>query len=54
MRRREVVAGIASAATIWPAVVRAQQMAVRKIGVLTSHSASSVERYFAALREGLA
>jgi putative tryptophan/tyrosine transport system substrate-binding protein len=52
MRRREIVAGLASAAA-WPLVVRAQQRTLPVIGLLHSASPASYGRYVAEFKRAL-
>jgi putative ABC transport system substrate-binding protein len=52
MRRREFIAGLASAAA-WPAVARAQQPATPVIGFLSSMPASDALNFIDAFRRGL-
>ena len=52
MRRREFIAGLGGAA-VWPFAVRAQQQAVRVVGVLNAISSVGRVRELAAFRQGL-
>jgi putative tryptophan/tyrosine transport system substrate-binding protein len=52
MNRREIIAGLASAAA-WPVVARAQQAAVPIVGVLNSISSVGRARELAGFRQGL-
>src|SRR3954451_1794672 len=51
MRRREVLAGLATAA--WPLVAQAQQPTMPRIGLLSSRSRAESEQVIAAFRRGL-
>src|SRR5215208_2980072 len=51
MRRREVLAGLATAA--WPLVAQAQQPSMPRIGLLSSRSRAESEQVIAAFRRGL-
>jgi len=51
MRRREVLAGLATAA--WPPAAEAQQPAIPRIGLLSSRSRAESEQVIAAFRRGL-
>jgi putative ABC transport system substrate-binding protein len=52
MHRREFIAGLGSSAA-WPLVARAQQPALRLIGVLNAVSAAGDESFMPAIRRGL-
>jgi putative ABC transport system substrate-binding protein len=54
MRRRELIAGLGSAAVSWPVVVRAQQRALPVIGWLDSASREAEREVFPSFRKGLA
>jgi putative ABC transport system substrate-binding protein len=51
MRRREVLAGLATAA--WPLAAQAQQLGMPRIGLLSSRSRAESEQVIAAFRRGL-
>jgi putative tryptophan/tyrosine transport system substrate-binding protein len=53
MRRREFIAGLGGAATVWPLVARAQQWALPVIGYLSGGTESSDQNYLMAFRQGL-
>ena len=53
MRRRDFIAGLGSAATAWPLAVRAEQVAMPVIGVMSPLSVATAARNLAALRNGL-
>jgi putative ABC transport system substrate-binding protein len=52
MRRREFIAGLASAAA-WPVGAKAQQAAMPLVGVLNAISSAGYARELVALRQGL-
>jgi putative tryptophan/tyrosine transport system substrate-binding protein len=53
MRRREFIAGLASAAVVWPLAARAQQPAVPVIGFLSPQSADDTRRFTVAFLQSL-
>jgi putative ABC transport system substrate-binding protein len=53
MRRRDVIALLASTATVWPGKLRAQRSAVPVIGFINSGSPEPLGRRWAAFRQGL-
>ena len=52
MRRREFIAGLGSAAAVWPAGAQAQQSRMKRIGVLVIGNADAPS-FLTELREGL-
>jgi putative ABC transport system substrate-binding protein len=53
MRRRDLIAGLAGSAAIWPLTVRAQQAAPPVVGWLDAYEAEASPEYRTAFRNGL-